>query len=210
MRPTGRRGKGLGWLSVAAWAWAAWALVACSDPAGGKEAARAGTPPVASAVPVVVATAVEKPVPTRIQAIGTVQAVSTIQVKAQVSGELLAVHFREGQDVRRGDLLFTIDPRPFQAALDQAQATVARDRAQVRQAEANAARDQAQAQQAEAALGQARAQLLQAEATMIRDAAQLENARVQDTRYAELVKKELIAREQYDQIHTALEAAEAT
>jgi len=151
----------------------------CSDPAGGKESARpAGPPPV----PVVVGTAVEKPMPTQIRAIGTVQAISTIQVKPQISGQLMTVHFREGQDVQKGDLLFTIDRRPLQAAL----------------------------QQAEANLAQARAQLRQAEAAVVRDRAQLENARVEDRRYAKLAEQGYVAREQADQIHTSLEAMAAT
>ena len=151
----------------------------CSDPAGGKESAHPPGPPP---VPVVVGTAVEKPMPTQIRAIGTVQAISIIQVKPQISGQLMTVHFREGQDVQKGDLLFTIDRRPLQAAL----------------------------QQAEANLGQAQAQLRQAEAAVVRDRAQLENARVEDRRYAKLAEQGYVAREQADQIHTSLEAMAAT
>ncbi len=82
-------------------------------------------------VPVTVSTAVRKDVPLQIKAIGKVQAYSTVTVKAQVPGELLSVHFREGQDVKKGDLLFTIDPRPFEAQLKQVEANLARDRAQL-------------------------------------------------------------------------------
>jgi multidrug efflux system membrane fusion protein len=151
----------------------------CSDPAGGKESAHPPGPPP---VPVVVGTAVEKPMPTQIRAIGTVQAISIIQIKPQISGQLMTVHFREGQDVQKGDLLFTIDRRPLQAALQQAQAN----------------------------LGQAQAQLRQAEAAVVRDRAQLENARVEDRRYAKLAEQGYVAREQADQIHTSLEAMAAT
>jgi membrane fusion protein, multidrug efflux system len=151
----------------------------CSDPAGGKESARpAGPPPV----PVVVGTAVERPMPTQIRAIGTIQAISIIQVKPQISGQLMTVHFREGQDVQKGDLLFTIDRRPLEAALQQAQANLA----------------------------QARAQLRQAEAAVVRDRAQLENVRVEDRRYQKLAEQGYVAREQADQIHTSLEAMGAT
>jgi multidrug efflux system membrane fusion protein len=155
------------------------AVSGCTDPAGGKESPRASGP---APVPIVIGTAVERPMPTQIRAIGTVQAISTIQVKPQISGQLMTVHFREGQDVRKGDLLFTIDRRPLEAALQQAQANLA----------------------------QAQAQLRQAEAAVVRDRAQLENARVEDRRYAKLAEQGYVAREQYDQIHTSLEAMGAT
>jgi membrane fusion protein, multidrug efflux system len=80
-------------------------------------------------VPVVTAHAVRKPVAVTIPAVGTVEAVSTVQIKSQVTGQLTGVLFKEGDEVRQGQLLFTIDPRPFQAALDQAQAALARDTA---------------------------------------------------------------------------------
>ena len=87
---------------------------------------------------------------------------------------------------------------------------MARDQAQARQAEANSARDQAAVQQAEAALTQARAQLGQTEANVVRDQAQLDNARAQHQRYAELVRLGYVAREQADQVRTAMETAAAT
>jgi multidrug efflux system membrane fusion protein len=89
------------------------------------------------AVPVLVATAEQKTVASRIHAIGRVEAYSTVEIKAQVSGEITGVHFKEGQDVKKGDLLFTIDPRPFQAALAQAKAALAKDEAQLAQAVAD-------------------------------------------------------------------------
>lgn len=191
---------GTGLLAMAA------ALAACSDPRAG----RSESPPAPPAVPVRVATAVRKAVPVQIRAIGTVQAYSTVSIKSQINGQLTTLHFREGQDVRKGELLFTIDPRPLEAALQQAQATVARDLAQARQAEANAARDLAQLDQAKAGLTQGQAQLRQAEANLAKDQAQLETARVQDRRYAELVRQGYVAREQYDQVHTSLESMAAT
>jgi membrane fusion protein, multidrug efflux system len=86
------------------------------------------------AVPVTVAVAVQEPVAKELHEIGTVEPYSTVAVKSQVEGVVVAVHFREGQDVKRGDLLFTIDPRPFQAELDRAQANLASDSAKFRQA----------------------------------------------------------------------------
>ena len=119
------------------------------------------------AVPVVVATAVQKSVPTQIRAVGNVEAYSTVAIKSQVTGVIYKIHFKEGDDVKKDQLLFTIDPRPFEAA--------------VKQAEANLARDNAQ----------------------------LNNARDQAKRYAELVDKQYVSREQYDQIRTNADAAQA-
>jgi membrane fusion protein, multidrug efflux system len=82
------------------------------------------------AVPVSVAKVVEKTVPIELTAIGSGEAYSTISIKAQVNAVLEQVHFRQGDFVKKGDLLFTLDARPFQAALDQAQATLAHDKAQ--------------------------------------------------------------------------------
>jgi multidrug efflux system membrane fusion protein len=87
----------------------------------------------------------QKDVPVEVQAIGTVEAYSTVSVKAQISGPLQRVHFREGDYVKAGDLLFTIDPSPFEATLNEAQANVARYEAQLAQAEATLKRDRAQA-----------------------------------------------------------------
>jgi len=82
-------------------------------------------------------------------AIGNVEPSATVQVKAQVAGELVHANFAEGQNVRKGELLFEIDPRPFRDALQQADAAVARDRALLAQAEANLSRDQAQQKNAD-------------------------------------------------------------
>jgi multidrug efflux system membrane fusion protein len=80
--------------------------------------------------PVTVARAETKNVPVEIHAIGQAQPYSTVSVKPQVTAQLMAIHFREGQDVNKGDLLFTLDKQPFQSALAQAQATLAKDKAQ--------------------------------------------------------------------------------
>ncbi len=96
-----------------------------------KAAGGAGPPPV----PVLVAKAVEKNVPVQVSAIGNVTPCSMVTIRSQITGKLQDVHFKEGQSVKKGDLLFTIDPRPQQSALDQAKANLARDAAQLQNAE---------------------------------------------------------------------------
>src|SRR5919107_4505450 len=103
---------------------------------GGGRGGRGGGAPV----PVVTAKAVSKSVPLTLPAVGTGEALSTVQIRAQVTGQLSEVHFSEGQEVKKGQLLFTIDPRPFEAALKQAEAVLARDSATARNAEQQLAR----------------------------------------------------------------------
>src|ERR1017187_10874570 len=86
-------------------------------------------------VPVAVAVAATKNVPVEVQVIGHVEAYATISVKAQVTGELMNAHFQEGDYVKKNDLIFNIDPRPLQAALNQAVANVAHDQAALGQAQ---------------------------------------------------------------------------
>lgn len=93
------------------------------------------------AAPVTVVTAVQQTVPVEVRAIGNVEAYSTVTVKSQVDGEIEQVRFTEGQEVRAGDLLFTLDARPFEARLQQAQANLARDEAQAKNARAQALRN---------------------------------------------------------------------
>ncbi len=81
------------------------------------------------AVPVVSARAVRKAMPVTVPAVGTVEAISSVQIRSQVTGQLTAIHFAEGREVRQGQPLFSLDQRPFQAALQQAQAVLARDTA---------------------------------------------------------------------------------
>ncbi len=95
--------------------------------------------------PVSVIRVAQRSVPVDIQVVGNVEAYSTITVKARVSGELTRVYFQEGDYVKQGDLLFAIDPRPYEAQVGQAEANLARDEAQLGQAEANLKRDIAQA-----------------------------------------------------------------
>lgn len=115
---------------------------AASGSGGGKGGRGAGG---GAAVPVVVGRAVQKDVPVDLTSIGNVEAFSTISVRAQITGTLKAVRFQEGDLVSAGALLFTIDPRPYEAAVHQAEANLARDRALLTQAEATLARDVANA-----------------------------------------------------------------
>jgi multidrug efflux system membrane fusion protein len=94
----------------------------------------------AAAVPVVTARVVKKPMPVSLPAVGTVEAISTVQIRSQVTGQLVSVGFKEGDEVRKGQLLFAIDPRPFEAALAQAQAALARDTATAQNQKAQQAR----------------------------------------------------------------------
>ncbi|MCX5683261.1 MAG: efflux RND transporter periplasmic adaptor subunit [Planctomycetota bacterium] len=80
-------------------------------------------------VPVMVAPVVQRDVPVELRTFGYVEANLTVTVRAQITGTLMAVHFKEGQNVKKGDELFSIDPRPFEAAIKQAEANVARDKA---------------------------------------------------------------------------------
>jgi multidrug efflux system membrane fusion protein len=132
-------------------------------------------------VPVTVAQVERKNVPQQVTAIGTVEPMQTVTVRTQVGGTLVGVHFREGQEVKRGDLLFTIDPRPYQAALAQAESAVARDKAKFVDAEWNARRltelaqkEYVTQQQAESA----RADAASLKATVAADEAAVEQAKL--------------------------------
>jgi multidrug efflux system membrane fusion protein len=127
------------------------------------------------AVPVSVARASQKDVPIQAQVIGSTEAYSTVSLKAQINGQLMEVHFREGDFVEKGQLLFTVDPRAVEA--------------QVKQIEANILRDQAQLGQAEANLG--------------RDRAMEANSKSQAERAGRLFKEGIMSKEQFDQISTS-------
>lgn len=135
--------------------------------------------PAAAAAPVYVANAVSKAAPTDIQTVGNVEPYSNVTVKAQIGGELTLVDFQEGANVNKGDRLFVIDPRPYQA--------------QVTQAEANLARDKAQLQAAQANLG--------------RDMAQGDYAQSQSRRYAELAQQGVAAKDAAEQANSQAAAA---
>ena len=119
-------------------------LAGCS--ANGVPATRAQTAAADSSpgAPVKVARAEAREMPVEIAATGNVEPFSTITVKAQIGGTLVKVPFRDGDMVREGDLLFEIDPRPYQEAIRQWEANLARDRALLRQNEATLASAQAQ------------------------------------------------------------------
>jgi multidrug efflux system membrane fusion protein len=138
-------------------------------------------PPQGEGVPVTVAQVEKRTVPQQVSAIGTVEPMHTVQVRSQVGGTLVGVHFQEGEEVEKGDLLFTIDARPYQAALVQAQSAVARDRAKMLDAEATARRYEELAkkeyvtqQQAESA----RAEAVALKATVSADEAAVEQAKL--------------------------------
>ena len=125
-------------------------------------------PPPPPPVPVLVATVTEKTVPVELKVIGNVEAYSTVSIKSRLAGQLVQVNFKEGQDVKQGDLLFVIDPRPYEAAL--------------RQVEANLARDKALATKAQADAG----------------------------RYAELIRKQFVSQQDYEQAKATAESLGAT
>ena len=133
------------------------------------------------AVPVSVAQVTQEAVPFRLQAIGNVEAYSTVAVKARVDGQIVEVGFKEGEEARKGQVLFKIDPRPFEAAMRQAEANALRDAA---------ARDQARSQEkryqelleknfvSKEAYAQIRTNAAVAEATAGASQAALDNARL--------------------------------
>src|SRR5438067_5860497 len=132
--------------------------------------------------PVSVAAAVTQDVPTYLDAIGKTVAREVVSIQPQVSGRILNIHFTDGANVKKGDLLFTIDTRPFEANLRQAQANVAKDLALKKQAEANLAKDVAQSKYGE----------------------------VEAKRFRTLVEQGVVSREQYDQAESNTESLKAT
>ena len=132
--------------------------------------------------PVSVTEAVMQDVPNYIDAIGKTVAREVVSIQPQVSGRILKIHFTDGANVKKGDLLFTIDTRPLEASLRQAQANVAKDLALKKQAEANLAKDLAQSKYGD----------------------------IEAKRYATLVEQGVVSREQYDQIHSNAESLKAT
>lgn len=91
-------------------------------------------------VPVVVATVDAKPVPVTVETIGSIEALATVGIKSRVDGQMMESFVREGQVVKKGDPLFTIDPRPFRAKVAEMEANLARDRAQLANAKSDLAR----------------------------------------------------------------------
>jgi multidrug efflux system membrane fusion protein len=131
-------------LRPAAQAWCVGALLASLLMLGG-----CGSKPVKSEgmkmefrVPVTVAKATVKSVPLQVEAIGNVEAYSNVSVRTQMAGEIERAYFTQGQDVKKDQLLFTLDRRPFQATLDQLEANLAHDQAQLANAQAQAERNE--------------------------------------------------------------------
>jgi membrane fusion protein, multidrug efflux system len=148
-----------------------------TPPAGGGRGGGQG-----QAVPVTATAAQQKPVPLDVTAIGTVIAASTVAVRAQITGELMQVHFDEGDEVKQGQVLFTLDKRPFEAALAQADAQLQKDQAQLANAKAQAARYQDLAQRGIATREQVDQMTTQAaalEGTVAADRANIQSAKVQ-------------------------------
>jgi multidrug efflux system membrane fusion protein len=148
--------------------------LACSKEKSGK--------PNSAPLPVTVSTTIQKTVPVQLRAIGNVQAYSTVTIKSKVGGELIRVHFTEGQDVKKGDLLFTIDPRPYEAALKQAEATLERDLALAKNAQEDVRRYEFLIQKGVVARQQFekfRTDSDALEATVLADRAGVENAKIQ-------------------------------
>jgi multidrug efflux system membrane fusion protein len=135
-----------------------------------------------ASIPVTVAAATAHDVPIFLDGLGTVQASNTITIRTQISGTLQSVNFVEGQQVHKGDILAVIDPRPLQAALDQAVAKKAEDDAQLISAQKDLDRDKVLVQrsfQTQQVLDQQQAKVDQLKATIQSDQAAIENAQVQ-------------------------------
>ncbi|MBR8838596.1 MAG: efflux RND transporter periplasmic adaptor subunit [Stigonema ocellatum SAG 48.90 = DSM 106950] len=145
---------------------------------------------------VTVAKASQKTVPVQLQAIGNVQAESTVSVTPQVGGVITGVFFKKGQEVKKGQLLFTIDDRTQQASIQQAQGNLARDLAQV--------------QQYRATLGKDLTLVKQAQANLAKDQAQAQLAQSQARRYGDLYRQGAVSQDQAQQYSTNRQATAAT
>ncbi len=163
------RHAGLGILVAAA-------LAACSK--GGPEMSQKRQMPPAN---VKVAVAVKKDVPLQVEVVGTVEAYATVSVTAQINGQIEKIHFKEGDFVAKGSLLVTLDPRPFKAALAQAEAAQARDTAQLENARRDAERNESLAREGVVPRQQADQTTTAADAlaaVVAADKAAVENARL--------------------------------
>lgn len=160
--------------------------------------------------PVTVAKVTQKTVPVQLQAIGNVQAESTVSVTPQISAQITGIFFKKGQDVKKGQLLFTLDEQTQLAAIQQARGTMAKDQAQVQQARANLAKDQGQVEQAKATLAKDQGLVRQAEATLAKDEAQAQYAQAESTRYNKLYQQGAISQNQAEQYSTNSRVSAAT
>lgn len=144
----------------------AFSLSSCAK----KAAAPSGPPPA----PVTVTQVIQKPEPIEIQSVGAVQAYATDAIRTMVSGQITQVNFKEGDFVDKGDLLFVIDPRPYEVALEQAEANLVKDEAVMQQAAAN----------------------------VIKDEVTAKNNKIEVGRYAKLYTQGYISQESYDLYNT--------
>src|SRR5438094_6556790 len=166
-----------GWLCLTLPLMSACSRTSAAPAGGGRGRGEGG-----GGVPVVVAQVTQKDVPVDIDGIGNVEAYSTISVRAQVTGQLTDVLFREGDFVKKGDHIFSLDARPFEAMLQQAQANLVRDQALLSQSEAN----------------------------LTRDASNAEYAQLVSERNATLAAKGILSKDQADQSRSAADATRAT
>ncbi len=144
--------------------------------------AGAASGPRGGAVPILAQRAVKKPIPLDLEAIGSVEPSSTVAVHAQITGQLTSVGFKEGDDVKQGEVLFTLDRRPFDAAVKQAEANLQRDTAQAENAQVQSKRfvelsERGIATREQVETSRANADAL--EGTIAADRAALDNARIQ-------------------------------
>jgi membrane fusion protein, multidrug efflux system len=149
--------------------------------------------------PVMVATVMRKTVPVQISAIGKVQAGETVSVTPQAGGRITGVFFKKGEEVKKGQLLFTLDDRSQAAAIQQSQGIVAKDQAAVQQARATLAKDLGQIEQARATLARDQGLVRQAQATLAKDEAQAKFAQAQSDRYNRLYKEGAVTLDQAQQ-----------
>jgi membrane fusion protein, multidrug efflux system len=123
--------------------------------------------------------------------IGTTDGLVNAEIKAQVTGYLLRQNYKEGSLVRKGELLFEIDPRPFQAALDQANAQVVQNQGQLEQANSQILQAEAQVAQANSRAAEAQAQLASAEANLVKTQLDVD-------KYRPLVQEQAVTQQEYD------------
>jgi len=161
---------------------------ACSAQTEGKQKQK-------TAAPVSVDTVTRKDVPIQLITIGNVEPYASVAIKSLVSGQITKTAFQEGQEVKKGDLLFVIDPRPFDAALNQAEAILERDLSAVKQAQANRVSNASR--------------LKHAEAILTKDQVEARTARVQAERYGALAAKGNVSKDEYDQVQMKADALNA-
>ncbi len=144
----------------------------------------------------------QEDVPVYSEWIGTTEGLVNADIKAQVTGYLLRQDYKEGSFVKKGQLLFEIDPRPFQAALDQAAGQVAQFEGQLEQAKSQVVQAEAQVAQANSQLQQAQAQLAQAQANQVKSQLDVD-------KYGPLAEQKAVTQQEYDNAVQANVAAKA-